>query len=343
MRHRACTFVFLAFALVSAAPTARAAVLEEINVSGWIVGAYSDNRTGRFSHCATSVPYRSGISLFFHLSSTYAWSMGLHNPQWRNSPGQTFNLIYYIDNGPSIPVRAVVGQTGMVAIPLANSQALFESFRRGQRLHVRDARETFTFSLANSSRALAATLTCVQRYAHSAPPPPPTSNAPYPNAPSPSAQDSELRAEAAIVAANVLSASGLQGFRVLPRDQIPAEAARFDAVWIADGGLLGTVTIVAPRGGSTIEDVVASLTAQDSKDCRGAFSSGRYPTDDTGVGRLVTLCSGSSAPEVQYTVVRRRAGGFFVLGVTGKEVSSSTVLEAGSRLYDVALRTLNGR
>src|SRR5262245_54344210 len=98
MRYCARLFAFLA--CLVAGTTAQAAVIQETNVHGWIVGAYSDNRTGRFSHCATSVPFRSGISLFFHLSSNYRWTMGLANAQWRLTPGQAFNLTYYIDGGP---------------------------------------------------------------------------------------------------------------------------------------------------------------------------------------------------------------------------------------------------
>ena len=94
--------------LCASVSVARAATLEEFNVKGWIVGAYSDNRTGLFTHCATSVPYRSGTTLLFHLGSNYQWSMGLHNPQWRNTPGSSIDLMYFIDNGPPIRVRAVV-------------------------------------------------------------------------------------------------------------------------------------------------------------------------------------------------------------------------------------------
>ena len=59
--------------------------------------------------------------------------------------------------------------------------------------------------------------------------------------------------------------------------------------------------------------------ALDSTDCRGAFSSARYPTQEVGVGRLMTLCKGANAAEVQYTVTPRRAGGFYVFGVSGRE------------------------
>src|SRR5687767_15250989 len=125
--------------------------------------------------------------------------MGLANPQWRHSAGQSFNLIYYIDAGPQTSVRALVTQTGMLSIPLSDSRALFETFQRGSRLYVRDSRETFTFNLNNAGKALAATLSCVQRHANSAPAPAPQG----PGVQGPNSQDNQFRAEAAMLAANV--------------------------------------------------------------------------------------------------------------------------------------------
>jgi hypothetical protein len=173
--------------LCASATVAKAAIIEEFNVMGWIVGAYSDNRTGQFTHCATSIPYRSGTTLFFHLESNYMWSMGLHNPQWRNTPGSSIDLmIYYIDNGPQTRVRALVTTLGLVNVPLADSRGLFEAFKRGRRLFVVDSRERFGFDLTNSSRALTAVYECVQRHSSGrsppgpgpAPPPPPRNPSP---------------------------------------------------------------------------------------------------------------------------------------------------------------------
>jgi len=158
--------------LCASVSAARAATLEEFNVQGWIVGAYSDNRTGLFTHCATSVPYRSGTTLLFHLSRSYQWSMGLHNPAWRNTPGAFINLVYYIDNGPQIRAQARVNNLGVVSVPLADSRALFEKFKKGRRLFVVDAREKFGFDLANSSKALDAVYDCVQRHSAGSSPPP---------------------------------------------------------------------------------------------------------------------------------------------------------------------------
>jgi hypothetical protein len=77
-------------------------------------------------------------------------------------------MLYYIDNGPQTRVRAQVNMLGVVSIPLADSRALFESFKRGRRLFVVDSRERFGFDLANSSKALAAVDECVQRHSYPA-------------------------------------------------------------------------------------------------------------------------------------------------------------------------------
>jgi hypothetical protein len=166
MKHLARLLALMG--LCASAAMARAATIEEFNVMGWVVGAYSDNRTGQFTHCATSVPYRSGTTLLFHLARTYRWSMGLHNPRWRSTPGSLIDVVYYIDSGPQTRVRAQVNHLGVVSIPLADSRALFESFKRGRRLFVVDSRERYGFDLTNSSKALSAVYECVQRHSYPA-------------------------------------------------------------------------------------------------------------------------------------------------------------------------------
>ncbi len=181
-----CFRLLAVLGLCASVSAARAATLEELNINGWVVGAYSDNRTGLFTHCATSVPYRSGTTLLFHLSRSYQWSMGLHNRAWRNTPGAAINLMYFIDNGPPIRVTAVVNNLGVVSIPLADSRALFEKFKKGRRLFVVDSRERFGFDLANSSKALDAVYGCVQRHSVGSNPPPGYDRGPPPgNAPPP--------------------------------------------------------------------------------------------------------------------------------------------------------------
>lgn len=316
----------------------QAAVIEETNIEGWIVGAYSNNQTGQFSHCATSVGYTTGISLFFHLNRNFTWSMGLANARWRHGAGRTFNLEYYIDTGHRTPVRATVTGTGLVQIPLPDSRSLFEQFRIGQVLYVYDGVETFRFKLTNSAKALGATLDCTSRYARGGQPAPSAALPP----PQAAQGDADFRTEATILAANTLSAAAIPGFRLIAREELSTANQRFHAAWTADGGLVGAITIVPLHSAASTDVVAASLLAYDAQECKGAFTSGRYPTQDqTGLGRLMTSCAGINNPyENQYTIARRSAGGFYVIAVTGPGQSSRTILDAGTKLHEIASRGL---
>jgi hypothetical protein len=227
---RSCTSAFFALSVAMFATSARAATLESTNIDNWVISAHSNDRTGQFSHCATSVPYRSGILLLFSVNSTFGWSMGLSNTQWRLSPGAEFNFEYFIDRGPTLLARGRAINSQMVVVPLANSNALFEMFRQGHVLTVRSGSANYTFSLRDSSAALAMTLDCTRRYVAryqppSAPSPWPAQSAATGTPPatgSISPTVDQLREEATAVLANVLSAAGVQDFRVLPREEIPA-------------------------------------------------------------------------------------------------------------------------
>jgi hypothetical protein len=122
----------------------------------------------------------------------------------------------------------------------------------------------------------------------------------------------------------------------LVREEIPPKSQGFDAVWLTNSGLMGTVNIVSPHKAANVEQVTGALMSLDAQRCKGAFASGRYPTSDaSGIARMMTSCS--DADEVQYTIVRRPRGGFYVLGVSGEKHRSSAILEAGLKVHDAAL------
>jgi len=62
----------LAYLLLMNAPSgAQGKVIENSQLYGWSLFAYTNDATGRFNHCAASVPYRSGISLWFAIDRSY--------------------------------------------------------------------------------------------------------------------------------------------------------------------------------------------------------------------------------------------------------------------------------
>ncbi len=155
-----------AIALFSLQPCT-AAELESATVAGWQVGAQSDDKTGRFSHCATTVTY-GDTALLFRIGRDFVWSMALANFSWTLTPGQQFTLHYSIDDGPRLAVRASATTSHLLEIELTNSASVFQSFRRGQTLRVEAGGKHLAFTLTNSSHALTAVLDCAKRWVASA-------------------------------------------------------------------------------------------------------------------------------------------------------------------------------
>ena len=349
----------LTISLLAPITAANSARMEEVNLHGWLVGAYSNDRTGLFSHCAASVPYQSGVLLLFSVGKDFNWSMGFANSRWRLQPGSVFNLSYAIDNGPQIQARGQSLSNALVEVPLIDNRALFEMFRRGHRLIVQAAGEQFVFSLDNSAKVLAATLECTSRYVGGVPGlgnpsgvPPANLSASNPWVAPPRASQpsgaviSEHRTEATIFVANVLSAAGISGFKVVPRDQIPATSQQHDAVWTADNGIFGLLNIETSPQFSSADQAGASLMALDAQNCKGAFASGRYPTEPKSASaRMMTACTGAERPsQVNYTIIPRSRGGFYVFAVIGESGDrAASAQEASVKLHNAALRSIGGR
>ncbi|KAB2919950.1 MAG: hypothetical protein F9K29_03585 [Hyphomicrobiaceae bacterium] len=346
MRYLCIVIALVAFVVRADAP--KAATLESSMVEGWLVGAYTNDQTGKFNHCATSVRYQSGIYLIFSIGRNFAWSMGFASPRWKLTRGAEYNLYYYIDTGPGMSVRGRAVSSQLVEVVLTDSHTLFESFRRGYQLTVQAADDKFTFNLTNSSKALAATLECARR--HVAPTQEAATNPfgprqqPTPPDAKPSIAQSDARAEAAVVVANVLSAAGLPGFRVLTYDETPADLRLHHAVWVSQN-LAGSLRIFPRDAAKNVEELASYVMARDAQDCKGVFASGRYPTSpETGAARLMTGCSSTNAPvDISYTIAPRAKGGFYLFATMGTGGNAEPVKDAGVKLHEAALKSVTGR
>ena len=152
------------FAASLAAP-ANAASITNYNVGGWDVAAFTDDNSGRFTHCAASARYKSGILLLFSVSDTFQWSIGFSSPEWELRPGRDFNVDYRIDGGRVNNARGIAANTRLIRATLPDSVELFNQFRYGSRLVVSvDDRTPVNFDLTNTNAMLTEVLRCAQKY-----------------------------------------------------------------------------------------------------------------------------------------------------------------------------------
>ncbi len=323
-------------AVVLMCGSAHGATLWTKNVAEWHAGAYSGD-DGKFSHCAASARYKSGILLLFSINKNYQWSMGFSSTKWRLNRGATYDISYRVDGHPAERASAKAQTTDLVIVTLKDSVRLFNTFRQGRRLYVHTGRDQLAFNLTQSSRVLAFLGECVkimtgptsgQTTADTNPFGPPAAAPPRASG-SGSTLDQE-RAEAAVVAANLLADLRLDGFRLLRRDEMPA-SVKSDAMWTAASGV-GIVNVhPAVRD---VQALSAELIAGDAKSCKKAFASGSLPQEPgSAMSRLFTRCGvGDDGMIVSYYIVPRTAGGVYVIGTFVKrEDETSRALDAGIR------------
>jgi hypothetical protein len=255
------------------------------------------------------------------VNAQYGWSLGLANEKWRLKRGSQYSVRYWIDAGDPDYAMAVATSESAVEVVLKDSVPLFNNFRRGNTLYFSAQNMDFMFSLTDTSRVLTYLLDCVKGggrkpIAVAATPNPfgPTTAPTTSRDKGSSSSNASLaaeRAEATVLAANLLSELGTPGFKILQPDEMPA-GWKSDAMWRSDAGL-GTVDVL-PKVADPAE-MSAVIISGDAKSCKKAFASGSLPAGEGSLTRLFTRCgAGKDALVGIYLVVPRRAGGIYVVG-----------------------------
>ena len=158
-------FFLIAAALMLGAAPANAAVIQQFKVADWQVGAYTNDRSGRFSHCAAAGRYKSGITLLFSVTESLEWAIGFSSPQWNLRQGRQFDVEFRIDGGRAHRVSGRAVSERLIRATLPDSTELFNQFRAGNQLVARvEGNPDARFNLTNTSAMLAEVLSCAKKY-----------------------------------------------------------------------------------------------------------------------------------------------------------------------------------
>lgn len=349
MRRHACicTTAIIATMVGFAAETAIAqTALRSFKVGNWTAGAYA--RDGRFTHCAASAGYGSGITMLFSINRRYQWSMGFANRDWRLTPGAVYNLAFAIDEGQAIHARGEAINPSHAIVQLADSVDLFNRFRRGHVLRVAAADRIFTFNLEGTSAMLAQLYSCVQQYTQ---PANVAQSDPFGRQQSPRQQSSESssnrsssnpahQAEAAILLANIMSAAKVSGYTLGTPEQ--ASKMSVDAVWTAHA-VIGTL-LIAPKMRVDDPEIQGIVIGSEARFCKGGFMSGALPSDGSRELRIMTTCQpqGQAAKTTYYFAVGRPKGGLYLFTTaTTPSGNRDDAEQADANIRTATLRTVN--
>ncbi len=128
----------------------------------WTGGAYTDDRTGAFTHCSAGVAYDSGINLFVLVTGEYRWWLGFINPKWSFTPNAKEPIRLLLDNGASFNRLATIPSGQLLLVPLPDSSRLIDAFRRGSELALEAEGKSFVFKLNDTPAVMDRLTSCVQ-------------------------------------------------------------------------------------------------------------------------------------------------------------------------------------
>lgn len=125
----------------------------------------------------------------------------------------------------------------------------------------------------------------------------------------------EGRVESTIFLASLLASAGMTDYRVMPPGEAPEKHRGADVVFGTPENLVGTVRIVQ---GQDARGIANDIIATDARACSGQYASGNVPAAGGrgDVSHVFTGCDqGGSPASARYSILPRRKGGFFVVGI----------------------------
>ena len=343
-------FGAIALLVLSSSSVAARGPYGSVKVGNWSGGAFTNDRTGAFSGCVASAPYKSGITVIVMVSANVTWNLGFSHNNWSLKPGSTFPIVLTFDGRAPFNVDGRVISTHAVSVDMPDTSDLIKQFRASTTMSAFAECNLFQFNLDKTGILLPALVNCVvtvnrdgiagakdfvlpQRApaaAARAAPSPETGSSLTPAASGPSTP--ELQLEAMEFASNFILKASLNNPRVLSRAETPATLVNNGAAWRSDDAI-GFVRIIPAQGGLKGLDVASSIVANDAKDCKGKFASARNSelVDSDVVFRGMSSCEDSERASIsQYFILPRKKGGFVLFSV----VSNLRVEEARNPLRE---------
>jgi hypothetical protein len=131
----------------------------------WVGEAYTNDETGRWSHCVVSASYPNGYDLFFSLTQNY--SLGLFVTS-RNEPTfrglSKFEVVSKVDNYEAMFGRATPFDDYTAGVWYEDLDLAIDEFKKGSRLTISSQIGVLKFNLKGTYKALEAAYDCASKY-----------------------------------------------------------------------------------------------------------------------------------------------------------------------------------
>ena len=136
--------------------------LRSFYVGEWRAGAYTNDATRQFSHCAAWAPYKSGISFFVSIDRDFNWRLAFSHSRWQFRQGQTIPFSLLFDGAGPVRVEARATSRELLMINMPVNSVLIRAFREARLMEAYAMGERFAFRLDGTSRLMPALVDCVK-------------------------------------------------------------------------------------------------------------------------------------------------------------------------------------
>jgi S1-C subfamily serine protease len=133
-----------------------------IHVGLWRGGAYTNDSTGAFSHCAAQSEHANGVSLLIGQFADHTWSLGLGGASANVTPGATFPIdIILFDGQTQFRVVGNAANSKLISAPLPDAVA--NRMRKSHQMAASDSSGTFQFKLDAIDKLMSIVTYCVDK------------------------------------------------------------------------------------------------------------------------------------------------------------------------------------
>jgi S1-C subfamily serine protease len=133
-----------------------------IHVGSWTGGAYTDDKTGVFSHCAAGGVYNSGVYLIVGQTAAGSWMLGFAHPNFRLKAGETFPIDVTFDGQAQFHLFGTAYGTDVVFATLPGNTVI-DQFRKSHLMVAVGKGTTFQFNLTSTGQLLPTISNCVAK------------------------------------------------------------------------------------------------------------------------------------------------------------------------------------
>lgn len=132
-----------------------------VNVGGWTGGAFSNDETGAFSHCAATAPYANGVILVVSQNAAGIWSLAFASPSYHFNKGENAAIDVTFDGQEQARLYATAYRPDMLTSVMPLN--VVRTFQRASLMVATAGHAVLNFDLRSTGPAIAALANCVTK------------------------------------------------------------------------------------------------------------------------------------------------------------------------------------